>query len=273
MAAPFQEKPIVLGEYRGAIAAQCEDQAFLKALSEPLLLMDSGQVFHSGRNRLAAVAPAALGGRTREAVLKQFRPRGADKLKTLILPSKALKAWRGAGALVAKGIPTPLPLAYLERKKGGLTAEGYYLAEKVSDVQEVRHLFRSLAGRELDGLLRALAAFLKEVHGRGVLHQDLSDGNVLAGADRRGGTIFYLLDTNRVRIKKKIGLLRAAGNLVRLGVPRPAQASFLSYYWPDRPVPRLFASWYRLRKKWYTGKVDLKKRLGLRKLARRLGVQ
>jgi len=273
VAAPFQEKPIVLGEYRGAIAAQYADQAFLKALSEPLRLMESGKVFHSGRNRLAAVAPAALGGRTGEAVLKQFRPRGVDRLKTLVFPSKALKAWRGAVALVEKGIPTPLPLAYLERKKGCLTAEGYYLAEKISDVQEVRHLFRTLAGQELDGLLRALAVFLREAHGRGVLHKDLSDGNVLAGADGRGGTLFYLLDTNRVRVKKRIGLLRAAGNLVRLGVPRPAQPSFLSYYWPDRPVPRLFTAWYRFRKNWYSGMVDLKKRLGLRKLARRLGVQ
>jgi hypothetical protein len=273
VSAPFAERRVVLGEYRGAIAAGYADQAFLKALSEPLLLMASGQVFHSGRNRLAAVGPAALGGRTREAVLKQFRPRGADKLKTLILPSKALKAWRGAAALIEKGIPTPFPLAYLERKKGGLMTEGYYLAEKISDVQEVRHLFRSLAGRELDGLLRALAAFLRKGHGRGVLHRDLSDGNILAGADGRGGTMFYLLDTNRVRVKKRIGLLRAAGNLVRLGVPRPAQPSFLSYYWLDRPVPHLFAVWYRFRKKLYTGMVDLKKRLGLRKLARRLGVQ
>jgi hypothetical protein len=273
MAASFVEKRIALGEYRGAIAADHADQDFLKALSEPLLLMAGGHVFHSGRNRLAAVAPAALGSRTREAVLKQFRPRGAYKLKTLAFPSKALKAWRGAAALIEKGIPTPLPLAYLERRKGGLVIEGYFLTEKISEVQEVRHLFRSLAGQELDGLLRALAAFLRKAHGRGILHKDLSDGNVLAGADGRGGTTFYVLDTNRVRVKKRIGLLRAAGNLVRLGIPRPAQRSFLSYYWPDRPVPRLFAAWYRLRKKWYAGMVSFRKRLGLRKLARKLGLQ
>lgn len=125
----------------------------------------------------------------------------------------------------------------------------------------------------MDKLLRALAVFLRNCHGLGILHKDLSDGNILAGADGRGGYVFYLLDTNRVRAKKKIGLLAAAGNLVRLGVPRQYQRSFLSYYWQDRPVPRRFFVWYRFRKKWYTGMVDLKKRLRLRKLARKLGVQ
>lgn len=273
MAAPFAERRVVLGEYRGAIAADYADQALLKALSEPLLLMASGQVFHSGRNRLAAVALADSSGRTTEAVLKQFRPRGADRLKSLVFPSKPLKAWRGAVWLLRRNIATPRPLAFLERKIGGLTAEGYFLAEKLDNVQEVRHLFRSLAGEEMDKLLRALAVFLRNCHGPGILHKDLSDGNILAGADGRGGYVFYLLDTNRVRARKKIGLLAAAGNLVRLGVPQQHQPSFLSYYWQGRPVPRRFLVWYRFRKKWYTGMVELKKRLRLKKLARKLGVQ
>jgi hypothetical protein len=226
-----------------------------------------------GRNRLAAVSLKASSGRVVEAVLKQFNLRGVDRLKTLILPSKARKAWRGAKTLVEKGIPTPFPLAYLERKKAGLTSEGYFLAEKISNAREARDLFRSLQGKDLEALLRTLAVFLREAHDKGVLHKDLSDGNVLAGSDGRGGTILYLLDTNRVRVRKKIGPLRAAGNLVRLGVPRSAQPAFLSYYWDGRSVPPLFAFWYRLRKKWYTGLVALKKTLGLKKLVRKLGLQ
>jgi hypothetical protein len=271
--ANFEEKPVVLGNFRGAVASACLDRAILKALAEPYRLMESGKVFHSGRNRLAAVALADSSGRTTEAVLKQFRPRGVDRLKSLVFPSKALKAWRGAVWLLRRNIPTPRPLAFLERKIGGLTAEGYFLAEKLDNVQEVRHLFRSLAGEEMNKLLRALAVFLRNCHGPGILHKDLSDGNILAGADGGGRYVFYLLDTNRVRAKKKIGLLAAAGNLVRLGVPRQYQRSFLSYYWQGRPVPRRFLVWYRFRKKWYTGLVDLKKRLRLRKLARKLGVQ
>jgi len=273
VAAAFKEKAVALGGFRGAVALDRLDPGFLNALSEPLLLMKEGALLHSGRNRLAAVSLKASSGRVGEAVLKQFNPRGVDRLKTLILPSKARKAWRGAKALVQKGVPTPFPLAYLERKKAGLTAEGYYLAEKISNAQEVRHLFRSLEGRELAELLRTLAVFLKEAHNKGVLHKDLSDGNILAGSDGRGGTIFYLLDTNRVRVRKRIGLMRAAGNLVRLGIPPPGQPAFLAYYWGGRSVPRFFAFWYRLRKKWYTGLVGLKKALRLKMLVRKLGLQ
>jgi hypothetical protein len=269
----FEEKPVALGHFRGAVdSARC-DRAFLEALSDPLRLMASGEVFHSGRNRLAVVALADSSGRRVEAVLKQFRPLGVDRLKSLVFASKALKAWRGAAWLLRRNIPTPRPLAFMERKNRGLTVEGYFLAEKLDTGREVRHLFRSLAGEEMDKLLRALAVFLRNCHGLGVLHKDLSDGNILAVADGRGGYGFNLLDTNRVRIKKKIGLLAAAGNLVRLGIPLQFRLSFLSYYWQGRPVPPLFWAWYRFRKKWYTGMVGLKKRLRLRKLARKLGVQ
>jgi len=273
VAAPFSEKAVVLGDFRATVASDYLGQGFLEALSKPSFLMESGTLLLGGRNRLAVVTLPGSSGRPVEAVLKQFGLRGIDRLKTLIFPSKALKAWRGAKALVEKGIPTPLPLACLERKKGGLTAEAYYLAEKISSVQEVRHFFRSLVGKDLDGLLRSLAVFLREVHRRGILHKDLSDGNILLGSESQGGPVFFLLDTNRVRIKKNIGPLGAAGNLVRLGVPRRAQPSFLAYYWLGRPVPRFFGLWYRLRKKWYTGAVGLKKALRLKKLVRRMGLQ
>jgi len=267
------ERPVDLGSFRGAVDAAFYEPEFIASLSDPEKLMRCGTVIHAGRNRLAALSLDIPGRGRREVVLKRFRPRGVDKLKTLFLPSKPLKAWRGARALLERGIPTPRPVAWLERRRAGTVAEGYFLAEKEENVREVRELFRGLEGDHLDTLLRSLARFLRTCHDRGVFHRDLSDGNVLAAEDGRGGYEFLLLDTNRVRRRKRVKGLRAAANLVRLGVPRERRRDFLAYYGRGRTPGRIFSLWYAFRKSWYTSWVRAKKALRLRTLAKKIGVQ
>jgi hypothetical protein len=266
------ERPVVLGEFRGAVDAVLHSPEFLAVLADPEKLMSGGREIHAGRNRLSAFSLDLPGLGKREVVLKRFQPRGVDRLKTLALPSKPLRAWRGARALVERGIPTPRPLAWLERRRAGTAVEGYFLAERTKNAREVRELLRTLEGGRLDGLLRPLAGFLRTCHEKGVLHRDLSDGNVLAAEEGGGGYSFYLLDTNRVLVLKKVRGARAAANLVRLGIPRGKRRAFLALYSSGRPS-KTFVLWYALRKWWYASWVRLKKTLGLRKLSRKLGVQ
>jgi len=267
------EKKVALGDFRGAVDAAVHEPSLLVVLSDPEKLMRNGRLIHAGRNRLAAFRLDVPGRGRTEVVLKQFRPRGVDRLKTLLLPSKPLKAWRGARALVERGIPTPRPLAWLERRRAGTAVEGYFLAERAENVREIRGLWLELQGPRLERLLRDLARFLRACHDRGVLHKDLSDGNVLVAEDARGGYAFRLLDTNRVRVKRRVQGMRAAANLVRLGVPGESRRIFLAHYGADRPPGRLFALWYAFRKWWYTSWVRAKKALRMRKLAGKLGVQ
>lgn len=267
-----KERPVVLGEFRGAADACLCDPEFLAVLANPGKMMTSGREIHAGRNRLAALSLDLPGFGRRQVVLKLFRPRGVDRLKTLVLPSKPLRAWRGARALVERGIPTPRPLAWLERRRAGMAVEGYFLTEKTENVREVREIFRGPDDGRLDGLLRSLAGFLRTCHEKGILHRDLSDGNVLAAEDGRGGFTFHLLDTNRVRVLKRVAGPRAAANLVRLGVPSGKQRAFLAEYSGGRP-PKTFTLWYSFRKSWYASWVRLKRALRLRKLSRKLGVQ
>ena len=267
------ERPVDLGTFRGAVDAAFYKPDFIACLSDPEKLMRRGTVIHAGRNRLAALSLDIPGRGRREVVLKRFLPRGVDRLKTFFLPSKPLKAWRGARALVECGIPTPRPLAWLERRRRGTTAEGYFLAEKEQDAREVRELLRVPEGDRLDTVLRSLARFVRTCHDRGVLHRDLSDGNVLAAEDGRGGYDFLLLDTNRVRRRKRVKGLSAAANLVRLGVPRERRRAFLAYYGRGRAPGRIFSLWYAFRKSWYTSWIRGKKALRLRTLAKKMGVQ
>jgi len=206
-------------------------------------------------------------------VLKEFGQRGVNRLKSLVLPSKAAKAWRGARALVSRKIDTPPPIAYLESRQRGFIDRCYFLAAPVEDAREVRFLFRELQGEELGALLSDLAAFLSECHDRGVVHKDLSDGNILVKQGERGERLFYLLDTNRVRIRGRVGRWSRMRNLIRLGIPPDKQVFFLERYVKSGPLARSLVRWYKFNKACYAGRVELKKKLRLKQLARKLGIQ
>ncbi len=84
---------------------------------------------------------------------------------------------------------------------------------------------------------------------------------------------FYLLDTNRIRLKRKISKLTRVKNLIRLGIPPSAQKPFLEYYLGRKLGRHFLWVWYKIDKSVYAGYVKLKRALRLRQLARKLGVQ
>jgi hypothetical protein len=170
-------------------------------------------------------------------------------------------------------VPTPLPLAYVERRERGLVAESYFVAARIDDAREVRDLLRTIPPEDLTRLLAALARFLVFAHNQGILHRDLSDGNLLVRSSRPGVYDLFLIDTNRIRVRREVSLLGRVRNLVRLGVPPPYRDDFLRLYLGDRRCGRALRLWYRLNKQWYTGFVAFKRALRLKRLAERLGIQ
>jgi serine/threonine protein kinase len=272
----FAVRPLSLPPYKGEIAESYSVPEYLSLLSDPrkLLAGPGSEILLDGRNRVAAVKIAPAGRPPAEIVVKSFGARGLSRLKTLIQPSKAAKAWRGAVALIESGFRTAAPIAYLERRSGGFVRESYFVAEHLPGGREIRFLFRELPPVELESLLAALAGELVRVHAAGLLHRDLSDGNILVEND--GGAFrFFFLDTNRVRRRARLGSMARAKNLVRLGVPPGLRAHFLECYaaaagGPLRPG---FALRYRVAKAVFSGWIGLKKKLRLKTLARKLKIQ
>lgn len=268
---------VAAGSYRGLVHARFKDQA-----AELFRVFESGrspldgpgaEIIHEGRNRLGIVTwPWMIAGFPR-VVVKEFGFRGLNRLKSLFGPSKAARAWRGAVALVERGLPTPFPVAFLEARRRGLVSRGYFLAGQVADAPEIRDLFRRLEGEEMGRLLAALAPFLRECHDMGILHRDLSDGNILVKRAEDESFRFFLLDTNRIRVRRRIGRRARVRNLVRLGVPAARQREFLDLYLGEGGRPGLWFAYYRARKSAYAGAVALKKKLRLRALARKLRIQ
>lgn len=268
-------KQLDLGPYRGAILAAYDDLDFLQAISPPDKIWGRPEVrlLLDSRNRVSAVRLPLSGGKEADIVVKEFSSRGLTRLKSLVLPSKAARAWRGAIALKERGLGTASPVAYLERRKRGSVERSYFLTEEIKAAEEIRGLFRSLPPSKLQPLLRALAAHLSLCHGRGVLHRDLSDGNILVGRDEGGNFRFYFLDTNRIRLRQRLGGCSRSKNLIRLGVPAEFQDFFLREYFGEKTLRKRHRFWYKLNKRIFTGYVEAKKKLRLRKIARKLGIQ
>jgi serine/threonine protein kinase len=277
----IDSRPLNLPPFRGRIAALAATPSFLAAISDcrKLLAGPAAEILLDSRNRVGAVSIPLGAGRASTVVIKEYYSFGVNKLKSLFQASKAAKAWRGAGALLERGLETPFPLAWMEERKRGFVERSFFLSERIFGGREIRHLFKELPEEELQPLLAALARTVRICHERGILHRDLSDGNILVKKDAGapGDFHFYFLDTNRIRIcrPKKIGLPARAKNLIRLGIPAAQRPYFLEQYAGRRgesPSPR-FIFWYRLNKTIFRGYIGLKKKLKLKKWTRKLRIQ
>ena len=264
--------PLYFGSCRGRIHSRYRDPSFIDAISDcdQLFNQPQCQILLDRRNRVGVVRIRSQDEEV-AVVLKEFKSRGVNKLKSLFLPSKAYRAWKGSLNLIERGIDTPFPIAYLEKRKRGFLSQSFYLTEKIEEAEEIRSRFLKASLEKLQPLLVSLANHLSVCHRKGVLHRDLSDGNILVKKDEKGKTRFYFLDTNRIRFPRRINLLRRVKNLIRLGVPSSYQSFFLKQYLGEN---RLFLwFWYRINKIIYTSYVAFKRKLKLRQLAQKLKIQ
>jgi len=266
-------KKIKAGFFSGEIQAPYDHPGLVQALARLHELTRSGgaEIILESRNRLVALTLPLNEAEERQVVVKEFRPRGVAKLRELLTGSKAKRSFYGALILIRRKIPTPEPIGYLEGDLPGQGKVGYYLSLRLTGVEEIRFLWRRLPSEALRTLLEQLASFLCSLHRQGVWHRDLSDGNVLVKLKSPGCFEFFLLDTNRLRLKKKVGRWRGVKNLIRLGIPFSEQTFFLQKYLGGFGVPAPLWLWYRVSKIAYTNWVQIKKKLRLRTLARRLG--
>lgn len=137
----------------------------------------------------------------REVVAKRYkRPALFQRVAyTFFRPSKAERAYRYAALLRERGIDTPHEVAYLESRRGGLFAVGYFLSDCCT-LPSLKQLLEE--GKLSDSLLDTLAAFFAELHEKGILHGDLNLSNILYRLDEKGCCRFCLIDTNRSRFKQ-----------------------------------------------------------------------
>src|SRR5208337_3125304 len=135
--------------------------------------------------RTALIIPGLQG----DLFLKQYKIRDfRDRWKYFLLPSKARREWMMAHQALAKGIPTPVPLAMAERRQGCFLQDALLITQAISPSSPLIELIPDGGNEEL---LFQTARLLRQTHEAGLLHQDLHAGNILVGMD---GKKLYLID-------------------------------------------------------------------------------
>jgi tRNA A-37 threonylcarbamoyl transferase component Bud32 len=174
-------------------------------------------------------------------------------------PSPALRAWRAAAVLRARGFATPEVLAAVECRHAGLLRRSFLVTREVAGAltadrrwAEILALSPGAARRAARrALARALGALVGRLHAAGVYHADLKDVNVLVGGAAEEPWC-VLLDLERVnvgfvsrrrRVKNLMQLERTLGRCASRSDRLRALAAYLACAEPaaDRRVRREWA--------------------------------
>lgn len=141
------------------------------------------------------------------------------RLQSLFTCSKSHDAWRNAHRLLKNGIATPQAVAHLHR--GSLIGKREHLLITRGVAGQT---LRALVGTPLTmnchrALIRAMAAFLAELHDAGIYHGDFSAFNIIVQEDAQAplGWRIHLIDLDAIRSLRHITYRRQVKNLDELG--------------------------------------------------------
>ncbi len=164
----------------------------------PTLFDQEGELVYTARNQLKHYSVEGY-----DLIVKRYKvPHLINRIAyTFFRPSKAKRAYEYALKLLELGVNTPAPIAYIEQKSCGLLSHGYFISIYEKDYSDIRKL---MMGKQTDeALLKELSLYIAYFHNKGVLHFDMSPGNILyKKVDNHFQ--FTLIDINRMQFLSSI---------------------------------------------------------------------
>ena len=113
-----------------------------------------------------------------------------------ILGSKARRSFKTACRLISCDLDTPIPLGYIERKKGIRVIENFYLSEAVETEFNIRDYIKKSAEADVKPVIHAVAAYANKLHDAGIIHRDMNITNFLI-YQHQGQRHIGMIDLNR----------------------------------------------------------------------------
>lgn len=185
-----------------------------------------GQLIYNSRNQVRDID---IDGR--HVIVKRFRrPPLHQRLDyTLCRPSKAQRAYDFGLRLLALGIDTPTPIAYIETYHCGLYTDGFVVTLPCYD-PDLR-LLRSEPDTHPE-LIDSIAQYLLRMHEAGFLHGDPNLSNFLYRPDTSEATGFHIttIDINRSQFIDKPTRHQCLSNMMRLTHIRPLLQNIVISY-------------------------------------------
>ena len=163
-----------------------------KTIAEPFSVDEERKdVIHKGRNTLTLAR-----WQDKDVVVKDFGRPLLRGWEYALRKSKARRSFENARTLLQRGIDTPAPIAYRERRSD-LTnrLEGCAYICLYEPSQSLLDFYDTADA----AFIHAFAAFVAGLHDKGIRHDDLNNTNIRVTASD-GGYRFSLIDLNRMHI-------------------------------------------------------------------------
>ncbi len=145
--------------------------------------------------------------------------------------SKAKRSHEHSERLDMLGLSSVRSLGYAEqRTRLGLLARAYYVNASIEATEyDIHPHMRGWMAPE--GFTESLAQFIARLHECGVIHRDLSPGNVLYRVQADGSYTFYLVDLNRMQfVSHPLSLAEASTNISRLTSRTSVTSQLATFY-------------------------------------------
>ena len=144
-----------------------------------------------------------------EQTVKLNRAKGIKKFTYKFLPSKGKRHWNNATEMLRLGVTTPEPLGFFEQTSSN-AADSYYICQFIEGAFSCRDVFTAFKdgqthyqGIEKEDWLQRIGKFVAHMHWRGIIHRDLSSGNLMMTCNN-GEIDFYLIDIGRAVIDRPL---------------------------------------------------------------------
>jgi tRNA A-37 threonylcarbamoyl transferase component Bud32 len=165
---------------------------------------------------------------------KEEKGRGVRRaLFSLLFGSRTKNAWLASSALEVRGVPTPEPLAFIERS---LSGEGNIIVTRFVEnaVPLDEMALRDLAGEDKQAIIAALAPVCGALHRFDIYHSDWSTKNFLICPIDGETWRACVVDSEAVRLRSRLTRDRVIKNLGQLndvpGFSDDERAAFLEIY-------------------------------------------
>lgn len=247
---------------------ECVDAKAPDGVDIPDLLrsLPQSKVLRDKRNKLWNIQAPWWG--CGEQTVKLNRARGIKKFTYKFLPSKGKRHWNNATEMLRLGVTTPEPLGFFEQTSSN-AADSYYICQFIEDAFSCRDVFTAFKNGELqyqgiekaDWLLQ-IGKFVAHMHWRGIIHRDLSSGNLMMTCSN-GQVEFYLIDIGRAIIDRPLSTKARMRfkdlNRICYKLAWPDRELLIKAY--DQHTKQPLPKWWRLSLSSYDWKQNSKKTL------------
>jgi tRNA A-37 threonylcarbamoyl transferase component Bud32 len=169
-----------------------QEDVFTGLLANPDAAIESSRLLKNGNTATVALVNAG----SLRLVVKRYNIKNAwHALKRSPRPSRAWKSWRNAHRLALRGIPTPKPIAFIEKRWGPFRSKAYFITEYVDGVH-LYYLIRSgrMKEKPLQGLIERFVGLLQLFADASMSHGDFKATNFIVAGEQ---IVFTDLDSMR----------------------------------------------------------------------------